>query len=353
MQEGAYPTWQERRDYFNAILERVRAIPGVDSATATSSATPPWIGFQTPFETTGQTQPDPNQTTLVGLVSGDYFSTLRIPLLRGRGLTAQDMARVTPVAVLNEAMQKTYFPNEDPVGRRIRVPALRANDNPAITVSPAEDDWLEIIGVVGSARNRGLGEDPHPAIYIPFTRALQPGAAFMVRTSGDPRQLYNAIRREVLEVDDLQPPRVITTLDEVLADSQFAYPRFSTTMFTIFGVVGLLLAATGLYSVVSYTVTQRTQEFGVRMALGAARADILRLVGGMTAKLMLTGMAIGLVASLLMSRVIARFVHDWNPNDPIAFAAVSLLMALVALAAAWRPARRACGVRPIRALRHQ
>ncbi len=145
----------------------------------------------------------------------------------------------------------------------------------------------------------------------------------------------------------------MTTLDELLASSQLAYPRFSTVLFTIFAVVGLLLAAIGLYSVVSYTVTQRTQEFGIRMALGAPRADILRLVGGMTAKLLLTGMAIGLAGSLAMSRVIAHYVEGWDPNDPVAFAAVALILMTVALAACWRPARRATGIQPVNALRHQ
>jgi predicted permease len=354
MREGAYPTWQARRDYFDGILEKVRALPGVESATATLSATPPWIGFETPFETRGQAQPDPNQTTLVGLVAGDYFSTLNVLLLRGRDFSEDDFARVEHVAVLNEVMQRKYFPSGDPVGQRIRVPALRAEGNPSVGTPPQDDEWLEIIGVVASARNRGLREEPRPAIYIPYTLALRPGGgAFMVRTAGDPQSLFNALRRQVLAVDDLQPAMAMTTLQEVLASSQFAYPRFSTILFTIFAVVGLLLAATGLYSVVSYTVTQRTPEFGVRMAMGAARTDILRLVGGMTAKLMLTGMAIGLAASLALSRVIAHYVQGWDPNDPVAFAAVALLLMAVALAACWLPARRATGIEPVNALRHQ
>jgi predicted permease len=353
VREGAYPTWQARRDYFDGILEKLRATPGVESATATSSATPPWIGFETPFETRGQAQPDPNQTTLIGLVSGDYFSTLHVPLLRGRDFSENDFARVEHVAVLNEAMQRKYFPSGDPVGQRIRVPALRDGGNPSLARPPQVDEWLEIIGVVGSARNSGLGEEPRPAIYIPNTLALPPGGAFMVRTAGDPHSLFNALRRQVLAVDDLQPPMAMSTLEEVLASSQFAYPRFSTTLFTIFAIVGLLLAATGLYSVVSYTVTQRTPEFGVRMAMGASRGDILRLVGGMTAKLMLTGMAIGLAGSLALSRVIAHYVEGWDPKDPVAFAAVAVILMAVALAAGWRPARRATRIQPVNALRHQ
>jgi predicted permease len=353
MREGAYTTWQSRRDYFDRLLEKLRATPGVESATATMSATPPWIGFEAPFETSGQAQPDPNQTTLIGLVAGDYFSTLDVTLLQGRDFSEQEFARIGHVAVLNEAMQRRYFPSGDPLGQRIRVPALRAEGNPS-EGAPRVDEWLEIIGVVGSPVNRGLRQEPLPAIYIPYTLALRPGGgAFMVRTAGDPHGLFNALRRQVLAVDDLQPAMTMTTLQEVLANSQFAYPRFSTTLFTIFAVVGLLLAATGLYSVVSYTVTQRTAEFGVRMAMGAARADILRLVGGVTAKLMLTGIALGMAASLALSRVIAYYVEEWDPNDPVAFAAVALILMTVALAAGWLPARRATGIQPVNALRHQ
>jgi predicted permease len=353
MREGAYPTWQARRAYVDGVLEKLRATPGVESATATFTATPPWIGFETPFETSGQAQPDPNQTTLVGVVGGDYFSTIDVPLLRGRDFSGHDFARVEHVAVLNEALQRKYFPNEDPVGQRIRVAALRVEGNPSVMTPPQVDEWLEIIGVVASARNRGLREEPRPAIYIPYTLALPPYCAFLVRTAGDPHSLFNALRQQVLAVDDLQPAAQMLTLQELLARSQFAYPRFSTILFTIFAVVGLLLAATGLYSVVSYTVTQRTQEFGIRMALGAARADILRLVGGMTAKLMLTGMAIGLAGSLALSSVIAYYLEGWDPNDPVAFGAVALILMAVALAACWLPARRATGIEPVNALRHQ
>jgi predicted permease len=353
--DGAYPTWQQRRAYFEGILEKLRAMPAVVSATATSTATPPWIGFDTPFETAGQAQPEPNQRTLIGMVSGKYFETIRVPLLRGRDFSHDDFARVQYVAVVNEAMQRQYFPNGDPVGQRIRVPALRVegDGNAWVRTPPASEEWLEIVGVVSSARNRGLHEALRPAIYIPYTLALPPNCAFMVRTAGDPQSLFNSLRREVLSVDDLQPASQMRTLEEVLARSELAYPRFSTVLFTIFAIVGLLLAATGLYSVVSYTVTQRTQEFGIRMALGAARVDILRLVGGMAAKLMLAGMAIGLAGSLALSGLIAYYVQGWNAQDPIALGGVAALLLAVALVACWVPARRATGIQPVNALRHQ
>jgi predicted permease len=351
--DGAYATWQERRDYFENVLQKLRATPGVVSATATTSATPPWIGFDTPFETTGQTQPDPNQRTLVGLVGGDYFETIRVPLLRGRAFSQDDIARVKPVAVLNEAMQRLYFPDGDPLGQRLRIPALRGEGNPTVRTPPAGDEWLEIVGVVASARNRGLHEELRPAIYVPYTLALPPYSSFIVRTAGDPHSLFNSLRQEVVSVDDLQPAANIRTLKEILARSELAYPRFSTVLFSIFAIVGLLLAATGLYSVISYTVTQRTPEVGLRMALGAERMDILRLIGGMTAKLMLAGMAIGLAGSLALSGVVAYYVQGWNAKDPVALGGVAALLLVVALVACWLPARRATGIEPLAALRHQ
>ena len=351
--DGAYATWQERHAYFESILAKLRATPGVASAAATTSATPPWIGFDTPFETIGQTQPDPNQRTLVGLVGGDYFETIRVPLLRGRAFGEDDFARVKHVAVLNEAMQRLYFPNDDPMGQRIRIPALHTEGDGSVRTPPAGEEWLEIVGVVGSARNRGLHEDLRPAIYIPYTLALPPYTAFMVRTAGDPHSLFNSLRREVVSLDDLQPASNMRTLEEILARSELAYPRFSTALFTIFAIVGLLLAATGLYSVVSYTVTQRTQEVGIRMALGAARMDILRLIGGMTAKLMFAGMALGLAGSLALSGVVAYYVQGWNAKDPVALGAVAALLLAVAFLACWMPARRATGIEPVEALRHQ
>jgi len=207
--------------------------------------------------------------------------------------------------------------------------------------------------VVGTARNQGLQDKPDPAIYIPYTMALVPGSVFLLKTEGDPHNIVRAVRERVRAIDADQPVTEVRTLDEVLADYERAYPRFSATLFSVFAFVGLLLAATGLYSVISYTVSRRTHEFGIRMALGAQRTDVLRLVLGLTAALTAAGVGIGLAGSLALNRIIARYVAAWDPNDPIAYIAVSLVLGAVALLACWLPARRAIEIQPMLALRHE
>jgi putative ABC transport system permease protein len=234
----------------------------------------------------------------------------------------------------------------------MNVPALKFK-NPDIFTPPAGDQLFEIVGVVATARNQGLRERPKPAIYVPYTMAMVPGCAYLIRTTGDPHQFVNAIRERVRTVDADQPVTQIRTLEEVLHDFERAYPRFSTTLFSIFAVVGLILATTGIYSLVSYTVSRRTHEFGIRMALGARPMDVVGLVVGKTARLMASGILIGLVASLALSGVIARYVTGWNPKDPVAFAAVIFVLAMVAMLACWLPAYRATKIEPTVALRHE
>jgi putative ABC transport system permease protein len=264
------------------------------------------------------------------------------------------MDRAEHVALINEEMQRRYFPEGDVEGQRIRVPALLAIAGQAsIVTAPEIDEWVEIIGVVATARNRGLRESAEPAIYIPYSLALPPGLPYLVRTEGDSSHLINTLRRQVASVDPDQPATSVQTLEEVLERSGRAYPRFSTMLFSIFAVVGLLLAATGLYSVVSYTVARRTHEFGIRMAVGARGLDILRLATSTTARLMFAGIVIGLGGSLALSRVIANHLQGWDPTDPVAFPAVTVVLLAVALAACWIPARRATSIDPVNALRHE
>ncbi len=352
-QEDKYTTWQARKAYFDNILENLRTTPGVESAAATVTATPPWIGFETPFEISGQPAPDPDQLTLVGLVGGDYFSTIRIPLLHGRKFSDDDFAQVRRVGIINKEMQDLYFENEDPTGRLIKIPGLDVRANPSLLTAPAGEEWIQVIGVVASSRNRGLTENPKPAVYLPYGLVLPPNCAFLVRTTGDPSSMFNSLRQQVVAVDAEQPVAQIRTLEQVLDRSSRAYPRFSTTLFSIFAAVGLCLAATGLFSVVSYTSSRRTHEFGIRVALGARPADILGLVVGSTAKLMLAGIAIGLAGSFALSGVIAYYVQGWDPSDPVAFVAVTAVLLAVALAACWWPARRATAIEPVDALRHE
>jgi putative ABC transport system permease protein len=337
---------------FQRTLDGIRSVPGVESAAMTETAMPPYIGFQADFDIAGRAT-SANQKTQVGLIGGDYFATVGVPLLRGRLLDDQDVQRAGHFAVINDEMARVYFSQgNEPIGRRVSVLGLKFN-NPDILAPPSGDQSFEIVGFVATARNQGLRDKPKPAIYIPYTMAMVPGCSYLVRTVSDPHQLVNAIREQVRTVDADQPVTQIRTLEEVLHDFERAYPRFSTTLFSIFAAVGLLLATTGMYSLVSYTVSRRTHEFGIRMALGARPRDVVLLVIGSTARLIASGIAIGLAASLALSSVTARYVSGWNPKDPVAFAAVILVLTLVAMLASWLPAYRSTKIEPTVALRHE
>lgn len=351
--QGQHGTWQERRTYFQRLLESLRAAPGIESATISSSGIPPRIGFQLPFDTNGHAEPDPNRTTLLGLIGTDYFSTVRIPLLRGRDFSEGDMDPVRPVVLINEEMERLYFADSDPIGQQIRIPGLaELRISPQLLMAPEAEFAFEIIGVVASSRNQGLTDPPKPATYLPQGLVLPPNASFLVRTTGDPNALVNTLRQQFLAVDPDQPPALVRTLEETLDQSR-VHPRFTTVLFSVFAVVGLLLAAAGIFSVVSYTATRRIPEFGIRRALGATDSDIVSLVTGTTAKLLVIGVVIGIGGVLGLSSVIQSYVRGWDPRDPIAFATVIALLVFVALVACWVPARRATAIQPVQALREE
>ena len=350
--KGRYTTWAARGQLFERVLDGIRSVPGVKSAAMTETALPPYIGFQADFEIAGRAAAA-NQKTQVGLISGDYFATVGVPLLQGRLIGSPDVQRGGHYAVINDEMARTYFQTgSDPIGQRVSLPVLKFKD-PDIFIPPVGDQSFEIVGIVATARNQGLRDKPKPAIYIPYTMAMVPGAVFLIRTDGDPHHLVKAIREQVRIVDADQPVTQIRTLEELLRDFERAYPRFSTTLFSVFAAVGLLLATTGMYSLVSYTVSRRTHEFGIRMALGARPKDVVSLVAGTTVRLVASGILIGLAASLALSRVTARYVTGWNPKDPVAFVAVIFVLTMVAMLASWLPAYRATKIEPTVALRHE
>ncbi|MGH9666509.1 MAG: ABC transporter permease, partial [Bryobacteraceae bacterium] len=326
--KGHYLTWDARRTYFERVRESLRTIPGVRSVGLTESAMPPWIGFQGEFDIAGRAR-GTNQTTRIGLIGHDYFRTTGIPLLRGRLPTEAEVQRADRVTVINEAMAHTYFATgRDPIGQRITVPAVKIKDTD-ILLPPTGGETFEIVGVAATARNRGLSEAPAPAIYIPYTVAIVPGCGYLIRTASDPHAFVRAIRERVRSVDADQPVTDLLTLDEVLRNFERAYPRFSTTLFSIFAGVALALAAAGMYSLISYSVSRRTHEFGIRMALGAQGSDVARLVLATMAKLIATGMAIGLAASLALTGLISRYLSGWNPKDPVAYTGVVLVLTAV------------------------
>ena len=349
--QGQFPEWEQRGAFLNRVLDRLRSVPGIESASMTETAIPPRIAFSADFNIAGIPKVAKQQAR-IGLVGDGYFDNVGIPLLQGRLPSRSEIRRTAQVAVINEEMARRFWTNgRSPIGSRVDVPALNFK-NSAILTPVRADRSFEIVGVVKTALNHGLSDAAEPAIYVPQGMALIPEADYLVRTSGDPHRYTRAIRQAVDAVNPDLPLTEIWTLNEVLARREQAYPRFSTTLFSIFAGAGLLLAATGLYSVVSYTVARRTHEFGIRMALGAQRGDVLRHVLKATLALVATGSAAGLLASISLSGVVSRYVEGWNARDPWAFIAVVTVLLLVAVAACWVPIRRATAIQPMRALRH-
>ncbi|MCA1817263.1 MAG: ABC transporter permease [Acidobacteria bacterium] len=348
-------TKAQGQDFYRRVLERVEAIPGVESATMTR--TPPLSGAsrqssvivegqqQSPdrvssSETTGGGAVEVSEnTTLSSPVARRYFETLKIPLLRGRDFGEADREGAPGVAVVNETFVARYLGGQDPVGRRI-------------SLSGEKGPWLEIVGLVRDGKYVTVGEEPAPFVYQPLAQRHETGMTLLVRTSGDPARFVSQVRERVHSVEPNLPLNASRTMTELLAMSLFP-ARMGAILLGCFGLLALLLASVGLYGVMSYSVSRRTREIGIRMALGAESGSVLRLVlrEGMT--LVAVGVAVGLVAALAATRLLAGFLYGVSTTDPAAFAAVAALLALVALVASLIPARRAARIDPMVALRYE
>jgi putative ABC transport system permease protein len=324
------------------LLQRVQALPGVQAASVSMSLPPDLLMMRNPFAPEGQS-PSPGQSLPLAdqlLVSPDYFRTLGIQQLTGRAFTDADDASAPQVVIINETLARQYFPNQDPVGKR-----LQTGD-----YSP-KGPWLTIVGVVADVKYNGLNEVAQPTLYTAFQQNLWWRSMFLVvKTGGDPLGLVNAVRNEVWALDRDLPVSQIKTMDQLMSDA-VAEPRAYTLLLGALGAVALLLAAVGIYGVMAYAVTQRTHEIGVRMALGAQSGAVLRLVVGSGMKLALLGMAIGLLAAFALTRLMSKLLFDVSATDPVTFALIALLLMGVALLSCYLPARRATKVDPMAALR--
>jgi predicted permease len=346
-----HPQWSQRRTFFSDIADHLRQIPTVESVVPTIVGVPPGDGVELKFNMAGLKEPVPVSINFVG---ESFLAVMRIPLERGRFFDSAEVTRPSPVAVVSEDFVKTYFThNEDPIGRHFSVD-IPVSDLPAGFVqTPQPPASYEIVGVASSARNAGLHRNPVPAVYLPVNEVLSPGVWFAVRTSNpNPAAIHNDIRRAVSAVDPTQAVNSINPLDYFLG-REMAYPRFATFLFGIFGAIGLALATIGLFGVVSYNVSRRTREFGIRMALGATPGNVLRLVVSATARVLLVGFVIGTIVSVVAARTLAGKLEGIDASNPAAIVLVVLVLAVAALTACALPARTATQIHPSEALRHE
>jgi putative ABC transport system permease protein len=337
-----YNTDQKRVDFYQQALTQMRSIPGVESAGAINTA--PFTGLYsgTGVDIVGAPPLPPEQELKTGVCVTDanYFQTMQIPLLRGRLFTQQEATEERHVVVVNETFAKKNLPGEDPLGKRV------------IVYMKPENVPLEIIGVVADNKHLGLDQAVEPMTYYPHGEMTFFGMTMMLRTSNDANAVAPAARGVIRALDPQQPIGAVATMDQLLSVS-VARARFSASLLMVFSIVALVMAAVGIYGVMSYTVTQRTHEIGVRMALGAQRFDVLKLVVKKGIVLGVIGVAVGLAASFALTRLIATLLFEVTTTDKTTFAVVSVGLFLITLLACYLPARRATKVDPMKALRYE
>ncbi len=341
---GPYNSAAAKHQFFRTVLARLEALPGVVAATETTTL-PPYGGIPSDIEVPGKTHTE-RWESVMQLVSEGYFQTLGVRLIRGRLLSASDVNDGRKIAVVNQTLVNRYFASENPLGRSIKLTQLEKLQQQSVA-----NPVVEIVGVISDVKNRGIQEAPLPEVLVPYTLTGAFERGVLIRTSSSPEALLNSVRREIWAVDRNVALTNTGPLVGFLKRFSYAEPRFSAALLGVFAAVGLLLVSIGVYSLVAYTVSRQTHEIGIRMALGASRADVLRLVAGMGLRLVVAGAAIGLAASLVATRIVANQIWGISPHDPLTLALVVSVMAVVGLAACYVPARRATKVDPMVALR--
>jgi predicted permease len=340
---------EARTAFIDQIQQKIAAVPGVRSASI--GPPPPYSGQQMTIDVSGGSDRE-TQEARVHLVSAEYFATLQIPLRRGRIWDATENTRGDFVAVVNQSFARRYWPKADPLGHRLRVTGLHTV-GPLDAISAQSNGWRNIVGVVADARNDGVDRPVAPAIYLPYTTLIAPFAQFLIRTQDEPLAYLHSIRSAVASVaPDQQIANGVYTLDEAIQrDAQYSRQRLFSILFGVFSAMALVLALVGIFSVVAYSVAQRTTEFGVRLALGAPRSHVLWVAARIALLSTAAGIVIGLALDSFLGAILAHWMHS-------AFAAWSLLvpaalLALSALFACALPARRATAVPPAEALRYE
>ena len=347
LSQTAYAKPEQRYEFFDRLVERAKALPGVRSAAAASFLPVSGGGSVIHFNIKGRPPKTPHDFIAAGYrtITPNYLETLGVPLLQGRLFKAADNEKSQPVVVINATMAKTFFSSENPLGKYMQLGATPEQEVP----------WMQVVGVVGDVRP-GLGIDPQAEMYLPYRQADLVLPVFqlsvVLRTASDPRLQASALRSALAEIDPNQPLVRVRTMEENMATT-VAQPRFRTWLIGIFAGLALVLAAVGVYGVMSYTVTQRTSEIGVRVTLGAQPQDVFRIIVGEGLRFALLGVGIGLAAALALTRVLQSFLFGVSAHDPLTFVGVAVLLTLVAIAACFFPARKATHVDPIVALRYE
>jgi putative ABC transport system permease protein len=339
-----YNTDEKQREFFDSLLSRVQHLPGVQNAAVMSNPLLADFLRMTGISIEGQPANDSRYEPFFEMttVSTGYFQTAGIPLLAGRAFNEGDTGKSPGVAVVNTTLARRYWPAGRAIGKRLSFS----------TDKDGRPDWSEIVGVVDDARDVNLIQSPKAEVYLPVSQNLTSSLNLLVRTKGDSNFQEGAIRDAVWSIDRDQPVQDMSTLEQAVARSE-AEPKFQTLLLGIFGTLGLAITLVGIYGVVSYSVSQRTREIGVRMALGAQSRDVLRQVLWEGMRLALVGLLIGIIAALALTRVLASLLFEVRPTDPVTFVVTSSLLASVALAACYFPARRATKVDPLVALRYE
>jgi len=335
-----YPEPRRQAAFFREVVDHIASIPGVESAAGADSA-PMLSNDAGPVSIEGH-EPRPGEMEIHAerpKITPDYFRAMGIRLVRGRTFTWADNESAPQVAMINEAAARQYWPNEDAMGKRVRL-------------DDGGTAWRPVIGVVGDVRQDGLAKAARPEVYAPLPQSPVPYMVLAVRTRVAPESLVGAVRHAVKAVDKDQPLFQIQTMQQVVDDS-VAGRRFQTSLLAAFAAVALGLAAIGIYGLMSYSVSQRTHEIGIRMALGGKRAEILRLVVGRGMVLAMVGVAVGIGGALLLTRFLSSLLYGVGANDPVTFLGVAVLLSAVAALASLIPAWRAARIDPMEALRYE
>ncbi len=335
-----YPEDRQQAAFFQEALERIQSLTGVQSAGATTALPLTLSVSGSDFRIEGRPEPEAGKEMIINKssVSPGYFRTLGIPLLKGRDFSDRDKSDAPSTAIINNDLARIYFSSEDPIGKRITF-----------------DDggsWISIVGVSGDVKQLGLDSGARPEVYFPYLQVAAPSMSIVVRSASEPSGLFNAVKSQIQMIDKDLPLDDVDTMQQILSDSNSGR-RFNMLLLTVFAVVALALAIVGIYGVMSYTVTQRTHEIGIRVAVGAQPRDVFRMVVGQGMMLALIGVAFGLVGAFALTRLMTSMLFGVEPTDPVTFVGISLLLTGVTLVACYIPGRRATKVDPLVALRYE